>query len=170
MDSLDHINKQGPNASFKTGIFWNQSRWNGLKSIPVILELQGTILILKTKKEEVFRVPIATVSVKFDRWGTMRVLVNGISYAFFGSGPDLSRSFSEEQLNELQQDQNDSGNPEPNIAHSTGTLRETLATAPFGARFFTGKEVIDLWQPIFKQASVPFIAQKFILTRRNFSY
>jgi len=87
-----------------TGLYWRKSAWNGFATVPVILRLDGDILILKTSKDTVWQAPISETRCRFTVFGTMIVTFAGKEYAFVPAGAGVSRSFSKEQLAELNTD------------------------------------------------------------------
>lgn len=86
---------------FKSGIYWRKSLWNGAKTVPSILTINGDTLTLKSDQETAFEVPVNTVKVRFTKLGTLVIKTGGKKYDITGVGAAISRQFSAEQIEEL---------------------------------------------------------------------
>jgi hypothetical protein len=93
-------------APYKIGIYWVKSRWNGRQTLPVIISLQNGFFSMKTDQETIFSVPCGSVSVNFTKNGGVHCLIDNKKYVFYGWGTAISKSFSKEQLAELNQPNN----------------------------------------------------------------
>ncbi len=90
-----------PEIVFKSGLYWRKSAILGNKTVPVILTLANGWLTLATRTEQVFRVPLPQVAVKFSKLSTMFLTVAGKKYPIVGIGSGISAEFSDAQLHEL---------------------------------------------------------------------
>ena len=90
-------------TSYASGLYWRKSKWNGAKTVPVILSLDAGRLRMASAKEVAFDAPCAEVAARFTKLGTMVLTVGGRTYDVLGIGASLSPNFTGQQLDELRE-------------------------------------------------------------------
>jgi len=167
-DQLPNITEQQSTevpTFFKSGIYWRQSLWNGAKTVPSILAIDGDILSLKSDQQTAFEASVSTVKVKFTRFGTLVIQVNGKKYDVTGVGAAISRPFTEEQKEELAN--RNAGTAQNFVAgglgvNSFGVGAGGVAGTGFAivgavqsvAGFAMGVKELNKWKPIFAKAGI----------------
>lgn len=147
------------------GLYWQQSRWNGRKTVPVILELfDSNTLRLGVADGILFAVPASSVQAKFSVINVLHLTVNGQKYAISGIGTSLSPEFPPVMIDYLQRTAgeiaNRHGENAANQDHVT-LLQVTRgsvfrfgaeASAKMAADGAAAKEAIDPWREILTAA------------------
>ena len=112
-------NTAQPSMHLVSGLYWNKSRWNGSKSVPVVLELTSDAFIMYDRDDnQVFNVPLTAVQARFTSIGSLYLTVNGVRYYISGIGTAISPDFSTIQKERLQK-----------FNTSVGLLRGTIGAS-----------------------------------------
>ncbi len=178
MDSeiLNQPQNNDSNASFKTALFWRQSLWNSRKSVPIVMGLEDKALTIMTHHNDTFRIPLATLTVKFSRLGTMTLRAEGKSYNIVGRGTLLSPSFTDQQLAELGK--NNSWELADEIWRrglvddlvAPETAKKSLMARMMNTGFDKGIKVMKQWELIFEQKGILTTSKKSILYKYGILY
>lgn len=150
---------------FKSGIYWRKSLWNGAKTVPSILAINGDTLSLKSDRETAFEVPVQSAKVHYTKFGTMVIKADGKKFDITGVGAAISRPFTEQQKEELA---NKNVNTAQNLtAGGLGVNAFGVAAGGVGgagmsiagniqsiAGFAIGVKELNKWKPIFTEAGI----------------
>ncbi|OYO05511.1 hypothetical protein [Enemella evansiae] len=147
------------------GLYWQQSKWNGRKTVPVILELfDSNTLRLGMADGIIFAVPATSVQAKFSITNILHLTVNGEKYAISGIGTSLSPEFPPVMVDYLQRTAGEIANrhgenpADQNYVTLLQVARGSVfrfgaeASAKMAADGAAAKEAIDPWRQILASA------------------
>ena len=151
---------QQPSQVFKSPVYWRKSLWNGAKTVPSILSINGTTLSLKSDRETAFEVPVNAATIRYTAFRTLVIKVDGKKYDITGVGAAISRPFTEQQKQELSND--NANTPTNSVTAGLGANAVGVAVGGAGgaaasvagnvaaiAGFVVGVKELEKWKPIF---------------------
>ena len=171
-----------PSLHFAAGFYWNRSRWNGAKSMPVVLELTNDAFIMYDRDDnQVFKVQPKIVQARFTSMGNVYLTVDGTRYFISGMGTPITPDFSVSQKERLQK-VNTSSRLVRGAIGASGVETVALATnnLPIGAvggvvggamgavALYNDKKLLNALYTALQQAGAQMTSKRFSLVKLIF--